>query len=669
MNYYYIYIFFDPTDPDKKEVFYCGRGTGNRPKGHLNQAGVSIVSNPVEGDVFGASAEDVLYVEQQQETVEQCATPTSKVQKIKELTSKKVTPAQMIRVIATGLSSELAKTMESFFIHAVFGTQRLETGKLLNIASGEGRGRFRPKGDLNSIGWVGAENASHEKQYYTYVLRNPKTNTIEYVGKGKSDRCFAHFKDLDSITPEEMSKKQKALKDLLDQGFKENEIVRLIAVGLNEDEALAIESACIKYVFGPSTNAVMGHHPERFRAINDWELRIGFDIPFLAAKGGAEARQLELEQWLGQGYMPRFEVVVAPYSDLQFSELFNHGAGSPAIAATVYGGGGNRNAGGDRLEVGDEGGGEERGTIYVFSHSPIDSAISVEIRWHGKQQIQSFKKKFRTFKKEEWATTVATTEDINYLNRRREMVFLPDPWAGKPAQNLETAIKRLGWMIALLQTSSLDELKGKIGEGATSELLGVDEDIRLELEVKRYERSKTLALKNGSPVPSEPTCVQSNFYLVGTSFRKANSDGASLLGWHFSIERCHGVDGPVKYDESHVSKLRQEALNSCRRDADVNLFEWSDFDYFDSEMLVENKTLKREKIKKRLKAFIPRLVNAQPSSKLYKQLKEEFPYNWSLSADGFSIFATDVPAEEGDLLFETVGLNIAKYLNQSADSQ
>jgi len=476
MNYYYIYIFFDPTD--RYEVFYCGRGTGNRPKGHLNQAGVSTVSSPVEGTVFGANAEDVLYVEERrQEVVEPDSARLSKIQKIQELTKKKVTPSQMIRVVATGLSFELSQTMESFCIHHVYGTETLGTGKLLNIASGKGKDRFRPRGDWAKLNWDGAENASHNAPYYTYVLRNPDSGDIEYVGKGKADRCFAHFKDLDTLTQEEKTKKQKVLKDLQGLGHKEADIVRLIAVGLTEDEALAIESFCIKFVFGPQTNVVMGHHPERFRAQKDWDLRLGFDIPFLATASGVESRQLELDQWLGQGYLTIFQSVVASYPDVRFGDLFNHGAGSPAISAIVYGGG--------------KGVGEERGTIYVFSFSPIKFAISIEIRWNGKAQKQSFRRKFRTFISEEWETSSVSTEDLKYINRRREMVFLPDPWAGKPTLDMETARKRLGWMISLLQTNSIMELSEAVGDNGLFELLGVDVELRSNVEAKRMKNLQT----------------------------------------------------------------------------------------------------------------------------------------------------------------------------------
>lgn len=468
MDYYYIYIFFDPTNANS--VFYCGRGTGNRPKGHLNQAAVSTVSRPAIDDILGATAQDVLDTEKHDSPDTQPNTAqASKVRKIQDLTRKNVTPNQMIRVIATGISFELSQTMESFCIHHVYGT-----AYLLNIASGKNKSRFRPHGMWDLVDWPEAEKASLVAPYYTYVLRNPKTNEVKYVGKGKSDRCFAHFKDIDTISDEERDKKQKALTELLDQRFAVDEIVRLIAVGLNEDEALAIESFCIKYVFGPNTNAVMGHHPNRFRAKDDWDLRIGFDIPFLATANGTEARQKELDQWLGQGYLSVLQSVVAPFPGLQFSGLFNHGAGSPAIAATVYSGCG---AGG-RV-------GEERGTVYVFAFSPIKFGISIEIRWNGKEQRECFGRKFRTFKIEEWPTSKIMKEDLNYQNRRREMVFLPDAWADKPTVDLAVARERLTWMIALLQTNSLEELSEKIGEAGVFELLHIDVELRARVEGKR----------------------------------------------------------------------------------------------------------------------------------------------------------------------------------------
>lgn len=180
MNYYYIYIFFDKNDSNK--VFYCGRGIGNRPRGHLTQAGVSTVSRPIEGDVLGATGEDVLYVlahgekEGPQEGPQNDIAQITKVQKIQQLTKNGTTPAQMIRVIATGLSIELSQTMESFCIHHVYGKERL-----LNIASGTSKERFRPHGMWDAVKWDGSEESSQKKPYYTYVLRNPDTNEVLYA--------------------------------------------------------------------------------------------------------------------------------------------------------------------------------------------------------------------------------------------------------------------------------------------------------------------------------------------------------------------------------------------------------------------------------------------------------------------------------------------------------
>ena len=390
----------------------------------------------------------------------------------------------MIRVIATGLSIELSQTMESFCIHHVYGKERL-----LNIASGTSKERFRPHGMWDAVKWDGSEESSQKKPYYTYVLRNPDTNEVLYTGKGKSERCFAHFQDLDTISEEERNKKQAALQELLDKGFAQDQIVRLIAVGLNEEEALAIESFCIKYVYGPNTNAVMGHHPNRFRAKGDWDLRIGFDIPFLACAKGSEARQRELDEWLGQGYLAKLEDVVTPYPNLRFSELFNHGAGAPAISATVYGAGGGSRDGGGVVVCEDEGDREERGTVYVFSFSPITFKISVEIRWNGKKQEKWFRKKFRTANPDLWAGhEVDPDHDLKYLNRREDGTFLPDSWKGKPTTDLATARKRLGWMISLLQTNSLAELSDAIGDEGVSELLYVDVEIRAPLEQARKVR-------------------------------------------------------------------------------------------------------------------------------------------------------------------------------------
>ena len=73
-----------------------------------------------------------------------------------------------------------------------------------------------------------------------------------YIGKGKSERCFAHLEDLDEIS----TSKNKKIKHLVD----ENRLgIDILAFGLDNQTALSIESACIDLMgINNLTNMVRG---------------------------------------------------------------------------------------------------------------------------------------------------------------------------------------------------------------------------------------------------------------------------------------------------------------------------------------------------------------------------------------------------------------------------
>ena len=59
-----------------------------------------------------------------------------------------------------------------------------------------------------------------------------------YIGKGKSDRCFSHLNNLGDLS----GLKNKKINELLN----ENRLgIDILAYGINDQTALAIESACI----------------------------------------------------------------------------------------------------------------------------------------------------------------------------------------------------------------------------------------------------------------------------------------------------------------------------------------------------------------------------------------------------------------------------------------
>lgn len=147
-------------------------------------------------------------------------------------------------------------------------------------------------------------------RFYVYALIDPtQENTPFYIGKGFHDRAWQHFKvgvSPDTI-PEEPdfqedqvnlalgsqaasilaveeqiieSNKTARIKSLINEGETSASMVRLVARGLSEAAAFAIEALLIKSVYGLEalTNAVGGHHEERFRAPNEWGYQEGFDL-------------------------------------------------------------------------------------------------------------------------------------------------------------------------------------------------------------------------------------------------------------------------------------------------------------------------------------------------------------------------------------------------------
>ncbi|MES2827843.1 MAG: hypothetical protein V4687_06805 [Bacteroidota bacterium] len=104
-------------------------------------------------------------------------------------------------------------------------------------------------------------NAVCEKiGYYVYILKNPISQSIFYVGKGKGNRLFEHL----NCALEDFSDsiKYNIIREIITNGFQvEHYILRH---GLTEEMALEIESACIDLLgLGNLTNKVVGH--------NTWE--------------------------------------------------------------------------------------------------------------------------------------------------------------------------------------------------------------------------------------------------------------------------------------------------------------------------------------------------------------------------------------------------------------
>ncbi len=93
--------------------------------------------------------------------------------------------------------------------------------------------------------------------YYVYILKDPRSSTIIYIGKGIGNRIFQHATD--ALTNSENSDKLNLIRDIHNSGIKVEYYI--LRHGLTEKESFEIESACIDLLgLNNLTNVVKGHY-------------------------------------------------------------------------------------------------------------------------------------------------------------------------------------------------------------------------------------------------------------------------------------------------------------------------------------------------------------------------------------------------------------------------
>lgn len=95
-------------------------------------------------------------------------------------------------------------------------------------------------------------------QYYVYILSDPRTSTVFYVGKGCGNRINHHLLGaLEEKTKE--TEKIKTIRDIQKAGLEVS--LDIVRHGLTEKEAFEVESAIIDLLgINALTNLVSGHH-------------------------------------------------------------------------------------------------------------------------------------------------------------------------------------------------------------------------------------------------------------------------------------------------------------------------------------------------------------------------------------------------------------------------
>lgn len=108
------------------------------------------------------------------------------------------------------------------------------------------------------------------RDYYVYVYIDPRSNEEFYYGKGKGSRKYAHLWDQGD------SAKSQQIKAIQKEGLKP--VVRVIARGLTEGEALLVEKTLLWKLGKFTTNISTGHFADHFRPLNTLHKELsGFD--------------------------------------------------------------------------------------------------------------------------------------------------------------------------------------------------------------------------------------------------------------------------------------------------------------------------------------------------------------------------------------------------------
>lgn len=114
------------------------------------------------------------------------------------------------------------------------------------------------------------------KEFYTYVLRDPRNGEIFYVGKGAGDRIQQHARDSEKHSD---TLKLQRINDIKQDGLNHDELV----VGRFDtfEEAFAVESTLIHWVYGFNslTNDQSGHNCDFIRPKDNLNHLPGIDVP------------------------------------------------------------------------------------------------------------------------------------------------------------------------------------------------------------------------------------------------------------------------------------------------------------------------------------------------------------------------------------------------------
>jgi uncharacterized protein len=173
--------------------------------------------------------------------------------------------------------------------------------------------------------------ATKDNDYYVYVYIDPRNFEPFYYGKGRGSRKDAH-------KPSDKTRKTKRIRDI--RTANEKPIIRVIACGLTEEQAMLVETTLIWQADRRTLNEVAGHFQKRFRPLRSMHRELsGFDSQrrvhfFNVGDGSSRTWEDNLKYgYVGAGHGRRFRQAIEGLreGDIIAAYISRHGRGFVGI--------------------------------------------------------------------------------------------------------------------------------------------------------------------------------------------------------------------------------------------------------------------------------------------------------------------------------------------------
>jgi hypothetical protein len=172
------------------------------------------------------------------------------------------------------------------------------------------------------------------KDCYVYIYIDPRNFEWFYVGKGKGSRKEAHLFD------RKMSEKANRIKDI--RKAKLDPIIRVVASGLTDREALLVEKTLIWQSQGRLLNASSGHFKDEFRPPNTLHRELPkFDFHkqiyyFNVGHGKCGRWEDNVKyEYIGAGHGPKFRDAIKGLSEGDVVVAHLSGAGYVGVGVVL----------------------------------------------------------------------------------------------------------------------------------------------------------------------------------------------------------------------------------------------------------------------------------------------------------------------------------------------